>query len=149
VSGLRRGVAGTAVASHSIGATVINSGPDESLPSAYQKTVYKNTLIGDGNTRLFGASNVTILNGIDSTEIEEAVRVRVGGTELADSDYTVTQVDPYAEITLVDAPGDGVEVYIYIIKSKVMYAQGTNTASNGIALQEQTTQAARFIRGDI
>ena len=77
------------------------------------------------------------------------MRVRVGGTELPNSAYTVTQVDPFVEITLVDAPATGVEVYIYIVKSNVMYAQGVSTASNGVALQEQTTQAARFIRGEI
>ena len=149
VSGLRRGVAGTGISAHSTGAIVTSVGPGEILPTSYQKTVYKNTLNGDGSTRLFGASNVTIAAGLDSTEIEEAVRVSVGGTELADSAFTVTQVDPYVEVTLVDAPGNGVEVEISIVKSTVMYGQGSATASDGVALQEQTTQAARFIRGEI
>ena len=149
VSGLRRGVAGTGASDHTAGTTVTNAGPGETLPATYQQTVYSNTLVGDGTTRVFVASNVTLSAGLDSTEIEEAVRVKVGGTELADSAYTVTQVDPAAEITLVDAPATGVEVEIYIVKSTVMYAQGTSTASNGVALQEQTTQAARFIRGEI
>ena len=149
VSGLRRGVAGTGISAHSTEAIVTSVGPGEILPTSYQKTVYKNTLNGDGSTRLFGASNVTIDAGLDSTEIEEAVRVSVGGTELADSAFTVTQVDPYVEVTLVDAPGNGVEVEISIVKSTVMYDQGSATASDGVALQEQTTQAARFIRGEI
>lgn len=149
LSGLRRGVGGTAAASHSSESTITNVGAGEVLPSAYQKTIKSNTLTGNGTNRVFVASNVILDTGLDSTEIEEAVRVRVGGTELNDSAYTVTQVNPYAEITLVDAPKDGEEVYIYIVKSAVMYAQGTSTASNGIALQEQTTQAARFIRGEI
>ena len=149
VSGLRRGVLGTGAAEHTIGATVTNVGVGEILPASYQQIVYKNTLVGNGTNRVFVASNVILDAGLDSTEIEEAVRVKVGGTELADSAYTVTQVDPAAEITLIDAPATGVEVEISIVKSTVMYAQGTSTASNGIALQEQTTQAARFIRGEI
>lgn len=149
LSGLRRGVLGTGIAEHLAGATITNTSIGEILPGSYQKTVYSNTLIGDGTTRLFGATNVTIGAGIDSTEIEEAVRVKVGGTELADSAYTVTQVDPFVEVTLIDAPATGVEVEISIVKSTVMYAQGTSSASNGVALQEQTTQAARFIRGEI
>jgi hypothetical protein len=149
ISGLRRGVAGTGVSSHNAGASVQNVGPGETLPDAYQKTVFNNILTGDGITRLFGAPNVTISTGIYSTEVEQAVRVRVGGTELSDSAFTVSQVDPFVEVTLIDAPARGVEVEVYIVKSTVMYAQGTDTASNGIALQEQTTQAARFIRDEI
>jgi hypothetical protein len=98
---------------------------------------------------VFVASNVTLDDLFDSTEIEKAVQVTVGGTKLADSAYTVTQVDPTVEVTLVDAPLNGEQVYVYITKSNVMYAQGSSTASNGIALQEQTTNAARFIRGEI
>jgi hypothetical protein len=38
-------------------------------------------------------------------------------------------------------------VEIFIIQAEVMYAQGANTASNGIPLQEQDTEAAWFIEG--
>jgi len=146
---LRRGIAGTAIATHGSGTSVTNAGPGDVLPSQYQQTVNSNTFTGDGTTRTFVADNVTISALLDSTELEQAVRVVVGGTELLNTEYTVTQVDPQAEVTLVDAPAPGVEVVVYIVKSTVMYAQGTDTAGNGIALQEQTTQAARFIKGDI
>ena len=149
LTGLRRGVAGTAIASHIAGVTVTNAGQNDILPLQYQKTVSSNTFVGNGQTRVFSADNVTLTAGLDSTEIEEAVRVKVGGTDLDTSEYTVTQVDPNAEVTLIDAPNSGVEVYIYIVKSNTMYAQGSATASNGIALQEQETRAARFIRGEI
>jgi len=149
LSGLRRGTAGTGAAAHTTGTTVIDAGPGDVLPAQYQQTIHSNTFAGDGTTRTFVADDVTVPAGLDSTEIEEAVRVVVGGTELNNTEYTVTQVDPAAEVTLVDAPAAGVSVTVYIVKSNVLYAQGVDTASNGVALQEQNTQAVRFIKGDI
>ena len=49
-------------------------------------------------------------------------------------------------MTLVTAPASGVEVYFSQVTANVMYAQGTNTASNGVALQDQTTPAALFLK---
>ena len=148
VSGLRRGVAGTAIQSHSVGETVTDSGFGEQLPLTYQQQTTQSKFTGDGTTKVFLASNISLEESLDSTEIEEVVRVNVGGAELAQSAYTVTQLNP-AEVTLIDAPAKGVEIIVSIIRGKVMYAQGASTASNGIALQEQTTTAARFIRGQI
>jgi hypothetical protein len=149
LGGLRRGTAGTGAASHSAGDTVINAGPGDVLPAQYQQTIHKNTFAGDGTTRIFVAEDVTVGSGLTSAELQEAVRVVVGGTELNNTEYTVTQTDPTTEVTLVDAPASGVSVTVYIVKSTVMYAQGTDTASNGVALQEQITQAVRFMKGDI
>jgi hypothetical protein len=148
VSGLRRGVAGTAIQSHTAGEAVTDSGVGEQLPLTYQQKTTSSTFTGDGTTKKFVATNISIGTSIDSTEIEEVVRVNVGGAELAQSAYTVTQLNP-VEVTIVDAPADGVEVIVSIVRANVMYAQGSSTASNGIALQEQTTSAARFIRGEI
>jgi glyoxylate utilization-related uncharacterized protein len=85
---------------------------------------------------------------IDSTEITDAITVTVGGTLLVpETDYTVTEVNPTStEVTLVTAPASGVEVYFSQVTANVMYAQGTNTASNGVALQDQTTPAALFLK---
>ena len=154
LSGLRRGVAGTGIADHNI---PLPSGlqpfvRDENiynqLPSQYQKTVKKDTFSGDGTTRTYVATNVVAYTSTDSTELERAIRVSVGGTDLLDSEYTVDQIDP-VQVTLVDAPANEVEVIIYTEQAQVMYAQGTNTASNGVPLQEQTTTALKFLRGDI
>jgi hypothetical protein len=148
LSGLRRGVAGTAISAHASGASVSNAGLDQQLPAEYQQTTTKNTFTGDGTTRVFTAANVVLEDNLDSTEIEEAVRVRVGGTLLDISEYFISQVNP-TEVTLINAPAAGVEIDVFIVKASVMYAQGTGTASNGIALQQQTTDALRFLRGEI
>ena len=86
--------------------------------------------------------------GIDSTELDESVRVSVGGTlQTPNTDFTITQVDStQVEVTFVTAPASGSEIDISIVTGKVMYAQGASTASNGIALQEQTTPAALFLK---
>ena len=148
LTGLRRGIAGTAATSHAVDSTVTDMGIGEQLPLTYQKQTTSNTFTGDGTNKKFVATNISLEASLDSTEIEEVIRVNVGGAELAQSAYTVTQLNP-VEVTLTDAPGDGVEVVVSIVRSNVMYAQGVSTASNGIALQEQTTAAARFIRGEI
>jgi hypothetical protein len=142
VSGLRRGVAGTAINSHSAGVSVTNTGIGEQLPSTYQETIYKSTQTGDGSTKVFDINfpaNIT-------SNYENVLRVSVGGTELSRSQWSATADGPIL-ITLVDAPLNGEEIEISVLQSKVMYAQGLSTASNGIALQEQTTEAARFIKG--
>ena len=148
VSGLRRGTAGTGVYQHSIGATVSDVGAGQQLPSRYQEvTTTDKTNVGDGSTKVFETS-IVIPTLIDSTEITDAITVTVGGTLLVpETDYTVTEVNPTStEVTLVTAPASGVEVYFSQVTANVMYAQGTNTASNGVALQDQTTPAALFLK---
>jgi hypothetical protein len=126
LTGLRRGVSGTGVDTHAVGARVDNVGQGEQLPSTYQITTYSDTFTANGDTNRFVAPNVVIDTGVDSTEMEEAVRVRVAGTELTEAEYFVSQTDP-TEVTLINTPQDGVEVVVYIEKAKVMYAQGTET----------------------
>ena len=149
VSGLRRGVAGTGAMAHVSGESVSDVGLAQQLPSTYQqKTTTDKTNIGDGSTTTFIGSGIVVPSTIDSTELDEAVRVSVGGAELINTvDYTVTQVDAtQVEVTLTTAPTDGVEIDISIVNGNVMYKQGNNTASNGIALQDQTTVAALFLK---
>jgi len=148
VSGLRRGVAGTSAMSHSTGAIASDVGPGEQLPTVYQeKTTTDKTNFGDGTTTRF-ITTITVPTGLDSTELSESIKVTVGGTVLVpETDYTVTGVDPaFTEITLTIAPDPNVEVWFSNVTAKVMYAQGTTTASNGIALQDQTTAAALFLK---
>ena len=149
VSGLRRGVAGTSAMSHSIGVAASDIGPGEQLPTVYQeKTTTDATNIGDGTTRIFFGTGIVVPTTLDSTELDEAVRVSVGGAVMiADTDYIVTRVDAtQVEITFTVAPAVGSEINISIVKAQVMYAQGASTASNGIALQDQTTAAALFLK---
>ena len=149
VSGLRRGVAGTGAMSHSAGAIASDVGPGEQLPTVYQeKTTIDATNIGDGTTKIFFGAGIVVPTTLDSTELDEAVRVSVGGAVMiADTDYLVTRVDAtQVEITFTVAPAVGSEINISIVKAQVMYAQGASTASNGIALQDQTTAAALFLK---
>jgi len=147
VSGLRRGVAGTPVIAHQQGEFVQDASLDNQLQPRYQKTTYKDEFTGNGTNTRFVCTNVTLNEGLDSTQIEEVIRVRVGGVDLQDSEYVVSQIDP-VEVNLDTAPGDGVDVLVYTVKATVMYAQGTGTPSDGVPLQEQETLAAQFLRGD-
>jgi hypothetical protein len=149
VSGLRRGTAGTGVYAHIIDDTVSDIGPGEQIPSTYQeKTTTDATNTGDGTTKTFIGTGIVVPTTLDSTELDEAVRVSVGGAEMVpDTDYIITQVDAtQVEVTFTVAPANGSEIEISIVSGKVMYAQGASTASNGIALQDQTTPAALFLK---
>jgi hypothetical protein len=149
VSGLRRGTAGTGVYAHIIDDTVSDIGPGEQIPSTYQeKTTTDATNTGNGTTKTFIGTGIVVPTTLDSTELDEAVRVNVGGAKMiAGTDYTITQVDPtQVEVTFTVAPALGVEIEISVVSGKVMYAQGASTASNGIALQDQTTPAALFLK---
>jgi hypothetical protein len=75
------------------------------------------------------------------------VRVYVGGIEQTDIvDYTVTSLDTVS-VTFVEPVPEGQEVTILVRRGVTWYAPGINTPSNGVALQDTNTQAARFLRG--
>ena len=95
----------------------------------------------------------SISNGVNPTfttdiNLTIPVRVYVGGTEVVPSSYQVTSLDPVI-VVFDEAPASGVEVTILIRRGTTWYQQGINTASNGVALQETNTLAARFFRGEI
>mgnify|MGYP001315870032 CR=1 FL=1 len=148
VSDLRRGTAGTGVYAHTTGTTVSDVGPGEQLPATYQqKTTTDKTNVGNGTETRFNTS-IIVPTGLDSTELSESIKVTVGGTVLVpETDYTVTGTDTtFTEVTLTTAPLKGVEIVFSQVTAKVLYAQGTGTASNGIALQDQTTSAVTFLK---
>ena len=148
VSDLRRGTAGTGVFAHTTGETVSDVGPGEQLPATYQqKTTTDKTNVGDGTTTRFTTS-IIVPTGIDSTELAETITVTVAGTVLVpDTDYIITATDSgFTEVTLTTPPLANVEVWFSQVTANVMYAQGSSTASNGIALQDQTTSAATFLK---
>jgi len=144
VSSLLRGTAGTAAASHTSGAIVYNIGPGNLLPAEYQDYIVANKTLGDGTTTTFVADNIDV-GSLDSTTMEEAVQVYIGGT-LQTSGYIITADNPVI-VEFDTAPPANVEVDILIRRGVTWYAPGINSASNGRPLQETNTKAARFLRG--
>jgi hypothetical protein len=159
VSGLQRGTAGTAAATHSIGANVYDIGRGNLLNQNYQDYVVKDSGMGDGTTTVFYAPSIDIADfGDSSTVYVESIEVYVGGIQqynysntTANSQYRwiVSLFDPLAVEFIVDgdysAPASGSEVTILQRRGVTWYAAGVGTPSDGIALQETDTIAARFL----
>jgi hypothetical protein len=154
VSGLLRGTAGTAITTHANGAIVYNLGRGNLLEEEYQNYIVSNLenntelypILGDGSTTVFTAEFVNVSDLDNSTTMEEAVEVYVGGTRVL-AGYTITDPGPMCTIEFDEAPPSGVEVNILVRRGVTWYEQGVNTASNGVPLQETQTVAARFLRG--
>ena len=159
VSGLQRGTAGTAADAHIIGAAVYDIGSGNLLTLAYQDYAVTDTSMGDGTTSVFYAPNIDISDfGDSSTAYVESIEVYVGGIRqynysetAADSQYRyiVTDFAPLAIEFITDgtyqAPASGSEVTILQRRGLSWYQPGINTASDGVALQETDTVAARFL----
>jgi len=143
VSGLRRGTAGTGVASHHVGSYVYNIGPGNILPVQYQNYIVSNTFMGDGSTTTFVADNISIAD-VGSTEINaSAIGVFVGGIKLtAYNEYIITDGEPVT-IEFGIAPPAGYEIVIEVERGRSWYSPGS-----GVALQVTETEAARFIRSN-
>jgi hypothetical protein len=145
ISSLLRGTAGTGAANHPGGSVVYNLGRANLLPEQYQNYIVSDTLVGDGNTVDFVANNISLLPGEDSTFLDQAVEVYVGGTRL-ESGYVLTGDSPVA-VRVDDPVATGVEITILVRRGVTWYAPGPGTPSNGVALQDTNTPAARFLRG--
>ena len=145
VSGLRRGTAGTGVDSHIVNTPVYDMGRGNLLQARYQDHLVSNSTLADGTQTIFVADNIN-LEQLDSTELVEAIEVYVGGT-LQTGGYTVNGENPVV-VEFTTAPDNGVEVTITVRQGKVWYEQGISTPSNGVALQDTNTAAARFLRGE-
>ena len=145
VSSLLRGTAGTAAASHDVGALVYDMGRGNLLPDQFQNYIVSNSTLADGSTITYTAVDINLGTAEDSTNLEEAVEVYVGGT-LVTSGYTIDSDNPVS-ITFTTAPASGSEVTILVRRGVTWYAPGLDTPSNGVALQDTNTQAARFLRG--
>ena len=145
VSGLRRGTAGTGAATHAADTFVYDIGIGNLLPIEYQNYIVSNEFLADGTTTVYTASDISIV-GLDSTEINEAVQVYVGGL-LQSGGYEILAADPVS-IEFTVAPTINYQVSIVVLRGVTWYAPGSETPSDGIPLQEQETVAARFIRGE-
>jgi hypothetical protein len=144
VSGLLRGTAGTAVTAHSVGSLVYEMGRGNLLPVEDQNYIVSDSTLADGSTLEFTANNINVSN-LDSTTLEEAVEVFVGGIRVT-TGYVVAATNP-VRIEFSTAPASGSEVTI-LVRRGVTWYQGTVTEpSDGVALQDTQTQAARFLRG--
>jgi hypothetical protein len=163
VSGLQRGTAGTAAAAHATGVDVYDLSRGNLLNETYQDYIVKDTGMGDGTTTVFYAPSIDIADfGDSSTIYVESIEVYVGGIRqynYSDTNatsqyrYIVSLFDPLAIEFITDndpvsplvAPAAGSEVTILQRRGLSWYEPGVNTASNGVALQETDTQAARFL----
>ena len=145
ISGLRRGTAGTAADSHAVDAPVIDMSVGNILPAEYQDYIQSQNFLANGTETVFVCEDISVQQ-LDSSEITEAVQVYVGGI-LQTSGYSITGSNPVT-ITFATAPTNGYQVSVRIRRGLSWYEPGPFTPSNGIALQDQNTLAARFIRGD-
>jgi hypothetical protein len=144
VSGLMRGTAGTARAAHANGAIIYNMGLGNLLPEQYQNFIESNSFLGDGTTTVFEATDVNVIDFIDSTLLVEAVEVYVGGTRVT-AGYSIIYDNPVI-VEFDTAPPDGVGITILIRKGKWWYNVATE-AQKQQSLQESNNPAARFLRG--
>ena len=144
VSSLLRGTAGTAIAAHSTGAYVYSLSRGNIMPAEFQNYIDSNTFLADGSTQQFVATNISF-DDADSTLEVAAVEVWVGGTKLTDG-YTVTGSNPVV-VEFDTPPANGSEIVILVRRGVTWYAPGNGTPSNGVALQDTNTDAARFLRG--
>jgi hypothetical protein len=153
VSSLLRGTAGTGAADHAAGSAVYDMSRGNRLSAQYQDRVLSNITnplesgvnLGDGVTRTFVAETID-LSQHDSTSLADAVEVYVGGTRLL-TGFEVVGEDPVT-VEFDTAPPLGVEVAILVRQGVTWYAPGPGTASNGVALQDTNTPAARFLCGN-
>jgi hypothetical protein len=145
ISGLLRGTAGTGIADHSADAFVYDMGRGNIMPEEFQNYIVQTTLVGNDAITVFTAPNITLTSPDGSTIDEDEVEVYVGGTRQI-AGYTITADAPVV-VEFDTAPALGVEVTILVRRGVTWYAPGINTASNGVALQDTNTQAARFLRG--
>jgi hypothetical protein len=164
VSGLMRGTAGTAAADHEVGTAVYDLSRGNLLQSSYQDYIVSDTSMGDGSTTVFYAPSINVDDFVDSSSEAPAIEVYVAGIrQYAYSDTTaisqyrwfVTDFDPLAVDFVVDdtayppllPPVANVEVTILVRHGVTWYQRGATTPSDGIALQDTETIAARFLRG--
>jgi hypothetical protein len=91
-------------------------------------------------------------DGVDPTfatdiNLTLPIRVYVGGIEQTNvEDYIISSLDPVV-VNFVTAPESGTEITVFVSRGVTWYAPGAGTPSNGVALQDTNTQAARFLRG--
>ena len=150
VSSLRRGTAGTAAADHTTGSLVYNMGRGNLLPAQDQNYIDGNYFLADGSTTIFVADNISFADADSTLEIE-SVEVWVGAEpgipgQRVTSGYTLIGADP-VKVEFDTPPAAGIGINVLVNRGVTWYAPGAGTPSNGVALQDTDTAAARFLRG--
>jgi len=121
VSSLLRGTAGTAAATHAVGASVTDLGRGNLLDQSYQNQIVSDTITADGSTLIYYAPSINIVNADSSANID-AVEVYVAGMRQ-------TQ---YVEIAPVVVVGE-IPVFQYNIGEKYVITVLGDTDWNAIA----------------
>lgn len=153
ISGLLRGSDGTGAADHYTGTAVYDIGRGNVLNQQYQDYVQSNSTLADGSTTVFSAPDITVSDFADSSVEVLGLEVYVGGirqyaasnqTATSEFSWVMANFDPVA-IALTPAPPAGLQVTVQVRRGVTWYAPGVDSASDGIALQETNTAAARFL----
>jgi len=146
ISSLLRGTAGTGAADHLVDELVYDIGRGNLMSVEDQNYIVQNSTMGDGSTTTFTAEDINV-SDLTEAQQTEAVEVFVGGIRVEyDTDYSLDSVNPVS-ITLIIPPPSTVEVTILVKRGVTWYQQGISTASDGVALQDTNTTAARFLKG--
>ena len=148
VSGLLRGTAGTAIASHAVNTYVYDIGRSNLMPDTCQNYIISNVTyplisgvnLGDGVTTIFTATKIDISQE-DSTIRDETVEIYIGG-ERIQTGYTITADNPVT-VVFTTPPPVGTEVTILVNRAHSWY----NTATPTLPLSETDTICARFLQG--
>jgi hypothetical protein len=163
LGGLRRGTAGTAIASHAVDAPVYDIGSGNLLAVPYQDYLVGNTSMGDGSTTVFYAPDINITTTDESSTELISIEVFVGGIRQdawsdpngtseyryiitafgQDTPVTVEFVVDFDPETPRPAPAEGSEVRIVQRRGTWWYDVDTPD----LALQETDTIPARFLTG--
>jgi hypothetical protein len=138
ISSLLRGTAGTGAAEHTVGALVYDMNSGNLLQLSYQDYISRDTSMGDGSTVQFVANN------LGTNIIEGSVEVYVGGIRQLQG-FAVDIADNVVTVTFDTAPPAGQEVTALVRHGVTWYHRGVDTASDGVALQQTNTVAARFL----
>lgn len=145
VSGLRRGVSGTAISNHSINDVAYDVGVGEQIPTEYQQAKQTSSYLGDGTTTLYTTTlSVPTMTGSLVGMEHRAVQVYVGGTLVDSSNYTVISTAPVV-VDFATAVDVGVEIKIVLTVGYVMYDL-TNTS---LSLQNQTNAVVKFLTNTV
>ncbi len=138
ISSLMRGTAGTGAAAHTAGALVYDMNSGNLLQLSYQDYISKNTTIGDDSTVEFVADD------LGTNIVEGSVEVYVGGIRQLQG-FAVDIASNVVTVTFDTAPPAGQEVTMLVKHGVTWYHRGIDTASDGVALQQTNTVAARFL----
>jgi hypothetical protein len=144
-------------------AEVYDLGLGNLLDERYQNYTVSDSVLADGSSTLYYAPSIDIGDfGDSSSAYVESIEVYVGGARqynysetqsTSQYRYIVTNFSPLAIEFIVDndpetpllPPAAGSEVTILQRRALGWYQPGNGAPSDGVALQETDTEAARFL----